>query len=655
LKQSKTKIRVDPEFFSEAEFINRLVTTECGNVDLCLLNAAKVVERVSEYYRDCLQLQIVNFNFPDAESISRGAAPQICILLQLILGAAVNCDRKNDFISDLMQLSEIDQAELMNFIQIILDSSVSSNSPPSSELHDEDSYRQRLHELEKELSLAAEENQALRSDLERTRDFIERESKDERNDDLTEQRIQDLQRKYEEAQEELMSMEHQKEDERIHYSVLSKELEEWRQRAELAEQKADEAAMLQDEVDYLREKADQSTRLQAAVESFKKKAEEINSIKLKVRELEDQVDREKLSKEDEMRKSKSYKNQSVTAKQQLAELQTKQADDQRKLDKFAEPVSNERAKVAEAASERLQAELKSLKDLNEELSLSSDNKSLAGESLAAETAEGNFDMLPAEVREQMIRQGAEVKRLKEQLDRELEHHQETKTELNETIQNLMNEKNELNEKISKLEQSAPGTDALDSEQYEELQNLLTKSREDEKNIKNDLNTLQQTLADEKQKSEESLALVKQKEEDIKAMETRYRSYLEKARSVIKTLDPKHNNNTENVALRAQITEKDRIIKRLESESREKGKSRDQEEKLLVSAWYQLGNRNSRGSVEDRVGRSQPGQSFLARQRQQTQQRRNQTRSVQSGGGRQKKRSDSNSGAGGGGVGGLFRM
>ena len=74
---------------------------------------------------------------------------------------------------------------------------------------------------------------------------------------------------------------------------------------------------------------------------------------------------------------------------------------------------------------------------------------------------------------------------------------------------------------------------------------------------------------------------------LQAMETRYRSYLEKARSVIKTLDPKHNNNTEVVALRAQITEKDRRIRRLEAEQREKGKSRDQEEKLLVSAWYQL--------------------------------------------------------------------
>ena len=54
------------------------------------------------------------------------------------------------------------------------------------------------------------------------------------------------------------------------------------------------------------------------------------------------------------------------------------------------------------------------------------------------------------------------------------------------------------------------------------------------------------------------------------METRYRSYLEKARSVIKTLDPKHNNNTEVVALRAQIIEKARLIRKLEAESKEKG-------------------------------------------------------------------------------------
>ena len=41
--------------------------------------------------------------------MARGDAVQICILLQLILGAAVNCECKNDFIADLMQLDEIDQ------------------------------------------------------------------------------------------------------------------------------------------------------------------------------------------------------------------------------------------------------------------------------------------------------------------------------------------------------------------------------------------------------------------------------------------------------------------------------------------------------------------------------------------------------------------
>ena len=80
---------------------------------------------------------------------------------------------------------------------------------------------------------------------------------------------------------------------------------------------------------------------------------------------------------------------------------------------------------------------------------------------------------------------------------------------------------------------------MDSEQYEELQNLLTKSREDEKNIKNELNTLQQTLADEKQKSEESLALVKQKEEDIKVKIFLQKKNFETNQNSITTLNSPH--------------------------------------------------------------------------------------------------------------------
>lgn len=63
------------------------------------------------------------------------------------MGAAVNCENKNDFIAGLMTLDEMVQAELMNFIQVILDSCVPVGQTP--ENLSEDDLKQRLYELEK--------------------------------------------------------------------------------------------------------------------------------------------------------------------------------------------------------------------------------------------------------------------------------------------------------------------------------------------------------------------------------------------------------------------------------------------------------------------------------------------------------------------------
>ena len=89
---------------------------------------------------------MVNFTFPEAESVARGESSSVCLLLQLVLGAAVNCDRKNDFIAGLMQLDEMDQAELMSFIQTILDCGAQQTADVA---YDEDQLKQRMHELEK--------------------------------------------------------------------------------------------------------------------------------------------------------------------------------------------------------------------------------------------------------------------------------------------------------------------------------------------------------------------------------------------------------------------------------------------------------------------------------------------------------------------------
>jgi len=111
--------------------------------------------------------------------------------------------------------------------------------------------------------------------------------------------------------------------------------------------------------------------------------------------------------------------------------------------------------------------------------------------------------------------------------------------------------------------------------------------------------------------------LQKKELEMAGMEERYKKYIEKAKSVIKTLDPKHNPNAtpEINILRAQLADKDKVIDELERESEISKNLREKEEKLLTSAFYDLGMRMQRNAVESRLSTQSHGQSFLARQRQ----------------------------------------
>ena len=109
--------------------------------------------------------------------------------------------------------------------------------------------------------------------------------------------------------------------------------------------------------------------------------------------------------------------------------------------------------------------------------------------------------------------------------------------------------------------------------------------------------------------------------NFQGMEERYKKYIEKAKSVIKTLDPKQNPNAapETMALRSQLSEKDRLLETLEQESEKARAVREMEERLISSAFYNLSMQMHRSTVEARLSNihstsSPHGQSFLARQR-----------------------------------------
>lgn len=126
------------------------------------------------------------------------------------------------------------------------------------------------------------------------------------------------------------------------------------------------------------------------------------------------------------------------------------------------------------------------------------------------------------------------------------------------------------------------------------------------------------------KIDELQEILKKKDEDMKLMEERYKRYVEKARTVIKTLDPKQPPLTVSPdvqALKNQLTERDRKIQHLEHDY-EKSRSRhDQEEKLIISAWYNMGMALHQKVVGEQSGPSNQAQSFLAQQRQSTHARR----------------------------------
>lgn len=81
-----------------------------------------------------------------------------------------------------------------------------------------------------------------------------------------------------------------------------------------------------------------------------------------------------------------------------------------------------------------------------------------------------------------------------------------------------------------------------------------------------------------------------KENEMQAMEERYKRYIEKAKMVLKTLDPKNNPSAaspEMAALQAQLREKDRLIERLEIETERHKALRETEDQLVTTAFYNL--------------------------------------------------------------------
>ncbi|CAL9683692.1 unnamed protein product [Knipowitschia caucasica] len=658
--------KIDAQYFNEA-WICRIKPDVGDNWRLKISNLKKVLKGILDFNQEILGQHINDFREPDVTLIGEHSDPaELGRMLQLILGCAVSCEQKQEYIQTIMSMEESVQHVVMNAIQELM--SKETPVPAGTESFEDldRQYKKTVEELNEALSTKEEISQRCReldmqvgalqdeksSLLAENQVLMERLNQSDSIEDVNSpagRRHLQLQTQLEQLQEETFRLEAAKDDYRIRCEELEKELSDVKTQNEELSSLADEAQSLKDEMDVLRHSSDKVSKLEGTIEHYKKKLEDMGLLRRQIKLLEEKntvLMQTNVSLEEELRKANAAKGQLETYKRQVLELQNRLSEESKKADKMEFEYKRLKEKVDSLQKEkdRMRSERDSLKETIEELHCVQAQEGLTSGVFPKLGSDGS-DSLAAEIttpemREHLIRLQHENKMLKlaqEGSDNEkiallqslLEDANRRKNELeteNRLInQRLMEESSQVGELQKSLQEQGSKADdsSILKKKYEEHMEKL-------KELNNDL-LMKNAMIDEmepkynasSQRVDELEDALKKKDDEMKQMEERYKKYLEKAKSVIRTLDPKQNQGSgpEVQALKNQLQEKERMLHSLEKEMDKTKTQRDYEEKLIVSAWYNMGMSMQKKAAEDRLANTGSGQSFLARQRQATSSRR----------------------------------
>uniref|UniRef100_A0A4X2KHY8 Protein Hook homolog 3 n=1 Tax=Vombatus ursinus TaxID=29139 RepID=A0A4X2KHY8_VOMUR len=657
--------KIDPVYFDE-NWLNRIKTEVGDNWRLKVFSYFSMYKCIL-HYLSILGQQINDFTLPDVNLIGEHSdAAELGRMLQLILGCAVNCEQKQEYIQAIMVMEESVQHVVMTAIQELM----SKESPVSlgndayvdldrqlkkttEELNEalaaKEEIAQRCHELDMQVAALQEEKSSLLAENQILMERLNQSDSIEDPNSPAGRRHLQLQTQLEQLQEETFRLEAAKDDYRIRCEELDKEISELRQQNEELTTLADEAQSLKDEIDVLRHSSDKVAKLEGQVESYKKKLEDLGDLRRQVKLLEEKNTmymQNTVSLEEELRKANAARSQLETYKRQVVELQNRLSEESKKADKldFEYKRLKEKVDSLQKEKDRLRTERDSLKETIEELRcVQAQEGQLTTQGLMPLGSQESSDSLAAEIvtpeiKEKLIRLQHENKMLKlnqEGSDNEriallqslLDDANLRKNEL-ETENRLVNQRllevqsqveelqKSLQEQGSKAEDVSVHNTHLEFLKLHEANNELQKKRAI-------IEDLEPRYNNSSIKIEELQEALRKKEEEMKQMEERYKKYLEKAKSVIRTLDPKQNQGAapEIQALKNQLQERDRMFLSLEKEYEKTKSQREMEEKFIVSAWYNMGMTLHKKAAEDRLASTGSGQSFLARQRQATSARR----------------------------------
>lgn len=661
---SKVLNNIDGEFFDES-WLSKIKTDAGTNWRLKVSNLKKILKGILDYYNEVLGQQISGFRMPDVAALGeKNDIEELGRLLQLVLGCAVNCAQKHQYIEALMGLEENIQHDVMNAIQELMTTEL---PPPTyqsetyvdlnnqlkgltEDLHttkeSKEQITQRCHELDMQVAVLLEEKNSLLSENEKLLERLNHIESFEDPSTLAGKRFQQMTQKLELMQDELFKLETGRDELKAKVENQIREIVELQQKNEELQRLAEESQSMKDELDVLRHTSDKVSVYEATIESYKKKLEDMSDLKRQVKMLEGKNThymQQCMELEEELKKSGMMKSQIDMYKKQVQELQSRLSEETKRADKaeFENKRSLEKLTSVQQERERLVIERNSLKESLEELRCMQIQKE-SNDGSGNETSIGDSELLdavPPEIREKLIRLQHENKMLKinegATLDKQLTLTQSMLDDAKSRINELETDNRLANRRIMELEgqiedlhsnQSAASIQE-DLELKQKLNSAIKRQKEADAEIQScsvTIESLESQIEASVSRNQQLQECLNRKEEEMRAMEERYRRYLEKAKNVIKTLDPKKNpySQLDIVSLKTQLLEKEKIISNLEKEADRTRALQDMEDKIITTAFYNLGAQLQKRVAEERLAQAGISQTFLSRQRQATTRRAN---------------------------------
>lgn len=657
---AKVLNNIDSEFFDEI-WLSKIKADAGTNWRLKVSNLKKILKGILDYYNEVLGQQITGFRMPDVIALGeKNDKEELGRLLQLILGCAVNCDRKHEYIEALMGLEENIQHDVMNAIQELMMKEIptSYQSETYADLNNQlkgltedlnstkeskEQITQRCHELDMQVAVLLEEKNSLLSENEKLLERLNHIESFEDPSTLAGKRFQQMQQKLELLQDELFKIETGRDELKAKVENQQKEIIDLQQKNDELQRLAEESQAMKDELDVLRHTSDKVSVYEATIESYKKKLEDMSDLKRQVKLLESKNThymQQCMELEEELKKTVMMKSQIDMYKKQVQELQSRLSEETKRADKadFENKRALEKLSSIQQEKDRLVIERDSLKESLEELRcMQIQNEKNCNEGSGNDTSMGDSELLdavPPEIRERLIRLQHENKILKinegATVDKQLTLVQSMLDDARSRINELETDNRLANRRILELEsqiedlhanQSAASVQE-DSDLKQKLNSAIKRQKEADAEIQNysvTIESLESQIEVSVAKNQQLQETINRKDEEMRAMEERYRRYLEKAKNVIKTLDPKKNpsSHLDVVSLKSQLLEKEKIISNLEKEADRTRALQDMEDRIITTAFYNLGAQLQKRVADERLAQAGIGQTFLSRQRQAT--------------------------------------